>query len=394
MIPRSLEPELRTLATHYPVVAVTGPRQSGKTTLCRKVFPQKPYVSLEALDVRDFAQEDPRGFLAEHRSGAVIDEIQQVPELLSYLQTEVDETPAPGRFVLTGSQHFGLSQSISQSLAGRCGILTLLPPSLAELREFKNAPADLFTLLWQGTYPRIYDRSIPAHRWIADYVTTYVQRDVRQILNVGDLHAFTAFLKLCAGRTAQEINLSVLGGDAGVSHNTARTWLSVLETSYIVHRLPAWHTNIRKQVVKAPKLHFFDTGLLCYLLGIREPGQLRLHPLRGAIFESWAVSEIFKAQVHRGMEADLFHYRETRGLEIDLLMAGSGALDVVEIKSGETISADFFKNLGRFSDRMSETENGREPRCHVIYGGDVSQRRSQARVLSWRDVPSFSTVDD
>ena len=394
MIPRSLEPELRTLATHYPVVAVTGPRQSGKTTLCRKVFPQKPYVSLEALDVRDFAREDPRGFLAEHRSGAVIDEIQQVPELLSYLQTEVDETPAPGRFVLTGSQHFGLSQSISQSLAGRCGILTLLPPSLAELREFKNAPADLFTLLWQGTYPRIYDRSIPAHRWLADYVTTYVQRDVRQILNVGDLHAFTAFLKLCAGRTAQEINLSVLGGDAGVSHNTARTWLSVLETSYIVHRLPAWHTNIRKQVVKAPKLHFFDTGLLCYLLGIREPGQLRLHPLRGAIFESWAVSEIFKAQVHRGMEADLFHYRETRGLEIDLLMDGAGALDVVEIKSGETISADFFKNLGRFSDRMSETEHGREPRCHVIYGGDVSQRRSQARVLSWRDVPSLSTVDD
>ena len=394
MIPRSLEPELRTLATHYPVVAVTGPRQSGKTTLCRKVFPQKPYVSLEALDVRDFAREDPRGFLAEHRSGAVIDEIQQVPELLSYLQTEVDETPAPGRFVLTGSQHFGLSQSISQSLAGRCGILTLLPPSLAELREFKNAPADLFTLLWQGTYPRIYDRSIPAHRWLADYVTTYVQRDVRQILNVGDLHAFTAFLKLCAGRTAQEINLSVLGGDAGVSHNTARTWLSVLETSYIVHRLPAWQSNIRKQVVKAPKLHFFDTGLLCYLLGIREPGQLRLHPLRGAIFESWAVSEIFKAQVHRGLEAGLFHYRETRGLEIDLLVDRAGALDAVEIKSGETISADFFKNLGRFSDRMSETEHGREPRCHVIYGGDVSQRRSQARVLSWRDVPSFSTVDD
>ena len=358
------------------------------------MFPQKPYVSLEALDVRDFAREDPRGFLAEHRSGAVIDEIQQVPELLSYLQTEVDETPAPGRFVLTGSQHFGLSQSISQSLAGRCGILTLLPPSLAELREFKNAPADLFTLLWQGTYPRIYDRSIPAHRWLADYVTTYVQRDVRQILNVGDLQAFTAFLKLCAGRTAQEVNLSALGGDAGVSHNTARTWLSVLETSYILHRLPAWHTNIRKQVVKAPRLHFFDTGLLCYLLGIREPGQLRLHPLRGAIFESWAVSEIFKARVHRAMEADLFHYRETRGLEIDLLVDRAGALDAVEIKSGETFSAEFFKNLGRFSDRMSETEHGREPRCHVIYGGDVSQRRSQARVLSWRDVPSFSTVDD
>ncbi len=389
MIPRSLEPKLRALAGYYPVVAVTGPRQAGKTTLCRAVFPEKPYVSLEALDMRDFARIDPRGFLAEHASGAVIDEIQQVPELLSYLQTEVDERPAPGRFVLTGSQHFGLSQSISQSLAGRCGILLLLPPSLRELRAFPNAPGDLYTLLWQGAYPRIYDRDIPAHQWLADYVTTYVERDVRQIVNVGDLQTFAAFLKLCAGRTAQAINLSALGSDAGLSHNTVRAWLSVLETSFVIHRLPAWHSNIRKQVVKAPKLHFFDSGLLCYLLGIREPGQLRFHPLRGAIFESWANAEIYKAHAHKGVEANLFHYRETRGIEIDLLMDHGEQVDAVEIKSGETVSADYFKNLNRFSERVAGLDRIRKLRKFVLYGGNVSQERSHGQVLSWRDIPSL-----
>ncbi len=303
MIDRNITPQLRALAGHYPVVALTGPRQSGKTTLCRAVFPDRPYVSLEALDLRAFAQEDPRGFLAEYQDGAVLDEIQRVPGLLSYLQTEVDERPEPGRFILTGSQHLGLSESIAQSLAGRCGLLTLLPPSLDELTRFPNAPDDLYTLLWQGAYPRIYDRGIPAHQWLADYLATYVQRDVRQIVNVGDLQTFSGFLRLCAGRSAQEVNLSALGADAGVSHNTARAWLSVLETSFVLHRLPAWHANLRKQLVKAPKLHLFDSGLLCYLLGIQEPAQLRLHPLRGAVFESWAVAEVYKAQTNQGPAA-------------------------------------------------------------------------------------------
>ncbi|MEA3276167.1 MAG: ATP-binding protein [Pseudomonadota bacterium] len=386
MIPRSLEPSLRALAGYYPVVAVTGPRQSGKTTLCRAAFPDRPYVSLEALDVREFARSDPRGFLAEYADGAVCDEVQHVPELLSYLQTDVDERPESGRFVLTGSQHFGLSHSIAQSLAGRCGILVLLPPSIDELRAFPNAPSDLYSLLWQGAYPRIYDRSIPAHQWLADYTATYVQRDVRQIVNVGDLQAFSGFLKLCAGRTAQEINLSALGNDAGVSHNTARAWLSVLETSFVIYRVPAWHRNIRKRIVKAPKLHFFDSGLLCYLLGIREPGQLRLHPLRGAIFESWVVSEIYKGYVHRGIGPNLFHYREPRGLEIDLLIDRGARLDVVEIKSGETLSPDFFKNLGRFPARLGESDPSHRIEGFVIYGGERSQQRSQAQVVSWRDV--------
>jgi len=384
MIPRALEYKLHELAGYYPAVVITGPRQSGKTTLCQMAFPNKPYVSMETLDTRDFALSDPRGFLAEYADGAIIDEIQHVPQLLNYLQSDLDARPNPGRFILTGSQHFGLSQSISQSLAGRCGILVLLPPSLGELRAFPTAPTELFSVLWQGAYPRIYDRDIPAHQWLADYTATYVERDVRQVINVGDLQAFSGFLKLCAGRTAQEINLSAIGSDAGVSHNTVRAWLSVLETSYIIHRLPAWHANIRKQVVKAPKLHFFDSGLACYLLGIREPGQLRLHPLRGAIFESWAISEIYKASVHSGVQPSLFHYRETRGLEIDLLIEQGEGLDAVEIKSGATTTADFFKNLERFTDRLKDAGKTPSIRRHVVYGGDDSQQRSFAQVLSWR----------
>jgi hypothetical protein len=386
MIPRALEQKLRELAGYYPVVVVTGPRQSGKTTLCQIVFPAKTYVSLEALDTREFALSDPRGFLAQHADGAILDEIQHAPELLNYLQGDIDARPDPGRFVLTGSQHFGLSQSISQTLAGRCGILVLLPPSLDELRAFPTAPADLFSVLWQGAYPRIYDRNIPAHQWLADYTHTYVQRDVRQVINVGDLQGFSGFLKLCAGRTAQEINLSALGSDAGVSHNTVRAWLSVLETSYLIHRLPAWHPNIRKQVVKAPKLHFFDSGLACYLLGIREPEQLRLHPLRGAIFESWVISEIYKASVHVGMDPRVFHYRETRGLEIDLLIEQGEGLDAVEIKSAATTTADFFRNLERFPVRLKDAGTKLGIRNHIVYGGDDSQQRSRAQVVSWRDV--------
>ncbi len=384
MISRTLEHKLRELAGYYPAVAVTGPRQSGKTTLCRMVYPDKPYASLESVDVRDFARSDPRGFLAGYRGGAVLDEIQHAPELLSYLQVEMDERPDPGRFILTGSQHFGMSASISQSLAGRCGILVLLPPELSELRSFPDAPEDLYPLLWQGAYPRIYDRGIPAHQWLADYTTTYLQRDVRQVTNVQDLQAFTEFLKLCAGRTAQEVNLSRMGSDAGLSHNTVRAWLSVLEASYILFRVPAWHANVRKQVVKAPKMHLLDSGLACFLLGIREPEQLRLHPLRGAIFESWVVSEVYKSLAHRGVRPGLYHYRESRGAEIDLVIEQGAGVDAVEVKSGATVSVDFFKHLEVFSRRTEGDRRAPSVRCHVVYGGDDSQERSAARVLSWR----------
>ena len=386
MIARKLTNKLLQLAAYYPVVAVTGPRQAGKTTLCKAAFPEKPYVSLESLDFREFALTDPRGFLMEYRHGAILDEIQQAPGLVSYLQAEVDESPEPGRFILTGSQHFGISQVISQSLAGRCGLLTLLPPDYDELQSFSNVPDDLFTLLWQGAYPRIYDHNIPAHQWLADYTATYVQRDVRQIMNVGDLLTFSSFLKLCAGRTAQEINLSSLGGDAGVSHNSAKSWLSILEAGYIIHRIPAWHFNIRKQIVKAPKLHFLDTGLLCFLLQIREPGQLRLHPLRGAIFESWVVSELYKAMVHRGEQPILHHYRESRGLEVDVLVQRNDCLHAIEVKSAATAAADFFRGFEQLAERVQTAGLPLRLDNVVVYGGETSQQRSTARLLGWRDV--------
>ena len=384
-ISRNLEGPLLKLAGSMPVVAVTGPRQSGKTTLCRTAFPDLSYVSLEPVDVRDYARKDPRGFLEEHRAGAIFDEVQNVPDLLSYLQVEVDENPEPGRFILTGSQHFALTESLSQSLAGRIGILNLLPPSLDELARF-GPPRDLWTVLWTGAYPRIFDRGLDPARWLADYTTTYIQRDVRQVLNVTDLETFTTFLSLAAGRTASELHLSSLGGDAGISHPTVRAWLSVLETSFLCHRLPAWHRSTRKQLVKVPKLHFLDTGLACYLLGITDPAQLRHHPLRGALFESWVVAEVLKSRLHRGLPKRMFHLRQTRGLEIDLLVQEGERLIATEAKSGATVSGDFFKHLRAFGKDVSEHEAHLAYDPRLIYGGDAGQRRSDLRVIPWREV--------
>lgn len=388
LVERNLQRTLTAVARDYPVVTVTGPRQSGKTTLCRMAFPDKPHVSLEPLDVRDYARTDPRGFLAEHDAGAILDEIQHVPELLPYLQEEVDRQPdRRGRFILTGSQHFGLLQGVTQSLAGRTSVLFLLPPGLDELRRFahgRRATSDLFTCLWSGAYPRIHDQGLPAGRWLADYVTTYVQRDVRQVLQVGDLLAFTTFVKLCAGRTAQELNLSILGRDAGVTHNTARAWLSVLEAGFLCYRLPAWSPNLRKQLVKAPKLHLIDSGLLCQLLGILEPEQLRHHPLRGAIFESWAVSEVHKAWLHRGLQPRLHHFRESRGLEVDLVVDRADVLALVEMKSAQTLAPDAFGPLQKLAALLSR--GGRPIEQHVVYGGQTAQRRRAGQVIPWHAV--------
>ncbi len=278
-------------------------------------------------------------------------------------------------------------QGISQSLAGRTGVLSLFPPSLDELRRFPDPPAGLFETLCAGAYPRIHDRNIPAHRWLADYVTTYVQRDVRQVLNVGDLEAFTTFMKLCAGRSGQELNLSTLGGDAGVSHNTVRAWLSVLEASYICFRLPAWHRSTRKQAIKAPKLHFFDSGLLCNLLGIYETAQLMHHPLRGAIFESWVVSEIYKSRAHRGLPPELFHLRDAKGLEIDLVIDASGVVVLVEAKSGATVSGGFFRSLNRFGELIrSDPQIGKRVEQMLVYGGETGQPRSHTTVVPWSEI--------
>ena len=369
-----------------PVVTVTGPRQSGKTTLCRAAFPDKPYVSLEPLDAREYAVTDPRGFLAEIPDGAILDEIQRAPDLLSYLQEEVDERPEPGRFVLTGSQHFGLTEAITQSLAGRVGILYLLPPSLDELSRFGPLPDDLWQVVWTGAYPRIHDRGLEPGRWLADYATTYVQRDVRQVLKVSDLESFSTFLQLLAGRTACVLNLSRLGGDAGVTHPTIRSWLSVLETSFISHRLPAWHRSPRKQVTKTSKLHFLDTGLACHLLGITEPGQLVRHPLRGALFESWVVAEVLKWRLHRGLTERAFHYREAKGLEVDLLIEEGSRLTLTEVRSASTVVRSFFGPLQRLAKELEERRPHLTLEPRVVYGGSQGQHRQAAAVIPWREL--------
>lgn len=386
MIERNLAGPLRASAEKMPIVAVLGPRQSGKTTLCRSTFPDKPYVSLELLDERDYARSDPRGFLDEYADGAIIDEAQHAPDLFSYLQVDVDERPDPGRFILTGSQHFGLTEAITQSLAGRVALLTLLPPSVDELARFPDPPQTLFVTLWKGSYPRIFDRGLDPGRWLADYVATYVQRDVRQIQNVTDVDAFTAFVRLVAGRTASELNLSRLGGDAGVSHNTARSWLSVLEASFLVYRLTPWQANLRKRVVKAPKVHLFDSGLACHLLGIREPEQLRHHPLRGAIFESWAASEIYKARVHAARPPDLFHFRDDRGTEVDVVVERGDEVVAVECKSGSTVVPDFLEGLETFATRVEDRLPHLRMVRRLIYGGEQRQRRRSIAVVPWREV--------
>ena len=373
-----------------PVVAVTGPRQSGKTTLCRKTFPDKPYVSLEPLDIRDYARRDPRGFLHEYKDGAVFDEVQQAPDLLSYLQEEVDERPEAGRFILTGSQHFGLSEAVAQTLAGRIAMLYLLPPSLDELARFGRPPKDVWTVVWTGSYPRVYDRALDPARWLADYVTTYVQRDVRQMLKVGDLEAFATFLRLVAGRTASELHLTRLGSDAGITHPTVRAWMSVLETSFLCLRLPAWRRSQRKQAVKAPKVHLVDTGLACHLLGVTEPAQLRHHPLRGALFESWVVSEVLKSRLHRGLSERMFHLRDAKGLEVDLVIEAGDRVTAVEVKSAATVASDFFSALSQLGRVVGERQPHLTFDARVVYAGDTAQHRSDATVVPWRQLHEYA----
>ena len=380
IIDRNLAEPLRRRLRHYPVVTVTGPRQSGKTTLCRTVLPDRPYVSLEGLDVRTYAREDPRGFLREYRDGAVIDEVQRAPDLTSYLQGEVDEDPTPGRFVLTGSQHFGLTDAVSQSLAGRVGVLYLLPPGLDELGRFGAPPPSLLETLWTGAYPRIHDRGIPADTWLRDYATTYVERDVRSLRNVTDLDAFSSLLRLAAGRTATEVNLSALAADSGIRHNTVRAWLSVLEASFLVFRTPAYRRNVRKRQIKAPKLHFLDSGLVCHLLGIRSPEELRHHPLRGQIFESWVAAEVFKAITHCAEEPRLRHFRAA-DTEVDLVVDQGTGLILAEAKSGGTVAPRFFSGMRTLGESLERAGLAVDRR--LIYGGDHLHRRGGADVVPW-----------
>lgn len=389
MVDRLLSGPLLRLARRHPVVTVTGPRQSGKTTLCRLVFPRKPYVSLEPPDERDLARQDPRAFLARYPRGVVIDEVQRAPEILSYVQEVVDRDARPGQYILTGSQQLGLFEAVSQTLAGRTALLQLLPLNLSEIRRFPQSPADLWALVWTGGYPRIYDRRLPADEWLSSYAAMYVERDVRQMVNVGDLLVFQTFLRLCAGRVGQLVNLSALGADAGVTHMTARAWLSVLEASFIAFRLPPLHRSLTKRLVKTPKLYFYDTGLLCWALGIRSAAQLETHPLRGAIFECWVVAEIVKQHTHRGLVPRLSFFRDQKGHECDLVIEQGDRVVAVEIKSGQTVAPDVFAALSRVAEDLRAAPGGTVPVVSVVvYAGSGSHARTAARQVSWRDVDS------
>ncbi len=308
------------LARAYPVIVITGPRQSGKTTLTRASFPDKPYVSLEDPDQRDFAKEDPRRFLSRYPDGAVLDEVQRVPDLFSYLQTRVDQDLRPGLFVLSGSQQFGVLSQVTQSLAGRVALVPLLPFSLEELQDAGREPNTLEEVLFTGFYPAIYDRGISPEIWYGNYVQTYIERDVRQMINVRDLSTFQRFVRMCAGRTGRLVNLTSLANDCGISHNTAKAWLSVLQASYIVHLLPPHHRNFDKRLLKTPKLYFLDPGLAAWLVGIRNAEQIEFHPMRGALFETLVVSELLKRRFHQGLTSNLFFWQDRHGREVDILI--------------------------------------------------------------------------
>ncbi|MCY3852423.1 MAG: ATP-binding protein [Gammaproteobacteria bacterium] len=380
MIEREITPRLAKLFGQYPFVTVTGPRQSGKTTLCRATFPDLKYVNLELPDQREFAQSDPHTFLSRLGEGAILDEIQRVPDLLSYLQVLADEKGRNSLFVLTGSEHFMLSKAISQSLAGRTGLLHLLPFSLAELRRMSASNA-IDEILYSGFYPRVHDQKIEPRQAYTDYFETYVTRDVRQLSEIRNLSSFQRFVRLCAGRVGQLTDLSALGADAGISHTTARHWLEILEASYLIFRLPPFHANLRKRLVKSPKLYFYDVGLASYLIGIERASQIETHPLRGALFENMVVAEALKHRFNLGRNANLSFFRDSRGLECDLLFETARGIGAIEIKSGATVASDFFDALNAVEKLIPKVSMKA-----VVFGGGERQSRSAGEVVPFVDL--------
>lgn len=387
MIERDLAPLLQKAAETFPAVTLTGPRQSGKSTLCRSLFPDFHYVNLERPDTRRYAQEDPKAFLQDLKGGAILDEIQNVPELTSWLQVQIDDDPAPRQWILTGSQNFAISESVSQSLAGRTATLNLLPLTLNEAQRFEQVGLDsLEQVVIRGGYPRIFDQDLDPSDWLASYVATYVERDVRSLAGISDLMAFQRFLGLCAGRSGQVLNYSALANDCGVSQPTAKAWTSILQASFLIFTLPAWSGNIRKRLIRSPKLVLVDTGLLCWLLDIRTEEQLRSHPLKGAIFESWVISEIYKRRHHANERRGLYFYRDQSGLEVDLLIETTGQIDLIECKAGQTITSSMARPLKRLAEMLPEDD---VRSAAIVYGGEEQQHRQNISFVPWRNLPDL-----
>jgi predicted AAA+ superfamily ATPase len=368
-------------AALYPVVTVLGPRQSGKTTLCRMAFASKPYVNLEQPDVREFAFQDPQAFLAQYPDGAVLDEIQNAPALLSWIQVMTDADPRPGRLVLTGSHQLQVNAQVTQSLAGRTAVVELLPLSLSELvaagKVSVASTQDVNRIMLMGGYPRIHAQDMPPEVMLSDYFATYVERDVRQLINLRHLREFGQCVRLLAGRTGQLMNQSSLGNELGVSSNTITQWLSILEASFLVFSLAPWRVNIGKRLVKSPKLYFYDVGLACWLLGIKTVEQLQHHPLRGALFENLVVLEVMKSLRNQGLRDPLYFFRDSNGLEVDLLLEHAQGVQLVEIKASQTLAAPLFKNLRTVSALLG----GRVMSQHLVYGGADRQVRTEVEVM-------------
>jgi hypothetical protein len=381
MIQRTAKDKLKDLASKFKAVAVTGARQTGKTTLVKQIFKGKPYLSLENPETRNFALEDPRGFLASYPKGAILDEVQRAPELFSYLQEILDNSKVKGLFILSGSNNFLLQQNISQTLAGRVGYINLLPFSIEELKKSKLLPDDDDQLMLKGFYPPIYDQEIPPLDWCANYIRTYIEKDVRQIKNITDLIVFERFIKLLAGRSGQELNNSALAVESGVDVKTIQSWIGILESSFIIYLLKPHFKNFNKTIVKRPKVYFYDTALVCYLLGIRNVLHLKTHPLRGSIFEGMVVTELIKKRTNAGLPINIYYWRDKTGHEIDVIIDNAGKLLPIEIKSGKTLNSEFFKNIEYWS-KLSGAE-----KSVLLYAGDQNQKRTTGKeVLNWRNL--------
>lgn len=382
VIDRTATSTIHRLAKGFPVVALTGPRQSGKTTLARHLFKDKPYVSLENPDELEFARSDPKRFLGRFTSGAVLDEIQRCPTLMSWLQGIVDEHQIMGEFVIIGSTQLELVAAMTQSLAGRVGRIELLPLSSQELLAIAALPENLENTLLKGGYPALYVRDVSTQDWFANYIMTYVERDVRQLIQIHDLARFQTFVRMCAARTGQILNMAALAADCGISSVTAKQWLTVLEASYITTLLRPHHRNFGKRLVKSPKLYFLDTGLAAWLIGIRDSETLQTHPARAALFETWVISELLKKRHNAGQPPDLYFWRDSTGHEIDVVFETATGLIPIEIKAGTTYVGSWFKALKRWQEMAKQEDST----MHLVYGGEHSLEREDVKAWGWQDV--------